>query len=47
MEQKEEEIFLGRIITGGRVTIPDEVREKLDLKHGNLVKIRIKKEVNP
>lgn len=47
MEQKEEETFLGKMISGGRVTIPEKVREKLFLNYGNLVRIRIKKEVNP
>lgn len=40
-ERRGEETFLSEIITGGRVTVPHEVRKKIGLKHGDLVKIKI------
>jgi len=43
LEEKEER-FLARMVLGGRITIPSEIREKLGLKTGNLVRATIKKE---
>ena len=40
----EEEGFLAKVVGGGRVTVPYEVREKLGIEPGDLVKITIKKE---
>ena len=39
-----DEAFLAKVVSGGRLTIPYEVREKLGIKPGDLVKIRIRKE---
>ncbi len=41
---EKEESFLAKITTGGRITIPSEVRERLGLKDGNLVRIMVVKE---
>ena len=43
MEEKEER-FLAKITVGGRITIPLEVREKLGLRRGDMVRATVKKE---
>jgi len=40
---EQEETFLVKMVRGGRVTVPVEVRERLDLKTGNFVRVKIKK----
>ena len=42
MEEKEES-FVRKIVCGGRVTVPYEIREKLGLKRGDLVNLKIRK----
>ena len=42
--EDEEETFLAKVVLGGRVTVPSEIREKLGLKPGDRVKIRVSKE---
>ena len=39
-----EESFLAYMTTGGRITIPQEVREKLGLNEAALVRVTVKKE---
>lgn len=43
-EEKDRESFLTRIILGGRITVPQPVREKLGLKTKTLVKVWIRRE---
>lgn len=44
MELKEkEESFVKKMVAGGRVTIPYEIREKLGLEKGDLVNLKIRK----
>jgi len=35
------ETFLARVISGGRITIPEEVRELHGIKKGDLVRVSI------
>ena len=42
LEEKEES-FVRKLVVGGRVTIPYEIREKLGLKKGDLVNLKIRK----
>jgi len=35
-----------RVIAGGRVTLPKEVREKLDLVEGDFVEIQVIRKLN-
>jgi len=44
-EGEGEEIFLARVVSNLRVTVPSKVRERLGLKLGDLVKVRIRKDV--
>ena len=37
----EEKSFIARIIEGGRVTIPDTLRELLELENGDIVELKI------
>jgi AbrB family looped-hinge helix DNA binding protein len=37
------EIFNARIINGGRITIPEIVRAKLDLAEGEIVEVSVRK----
>ncbi len=41
------ETFVGQIITDGRITIPDKVRQILGLKEGHFVRVVIEKADNP
>ncbi|GAH20124.1 unnamed protein product [marine sediment metagenome] len=41
--EEKEESFVRRIVVGGRVTVPYEIREKLGLKKGDLVNLKIRK----
>jgi len=42
--EKGEESFLAMITTGGRITVPYPVREKLGLEDGNMVRVTVCKE---
>ena len=42
LEEKEES-FVRKIVCGGRVTVPFEIREKLGLERGDLVNLKIRK----
>ena len=42
MEEREES-FVRKIVCGGRVTVPHEIREKLSLEKGDLVNLTIRK----
>jgi len=42
LEEKEES-FVSKLVVGGRVTVPYEVREKLGLEKGDLVNLKIRK----
>ena len=44
MEKEKEEEFLAKICQGGRVTVPLTYRERLSLKPGTRVRIRIRKD---
>ncbi|MBU0847714.1 AbrB/MazE/SpoVT family DNA-binding domain-containing protein [Patescibacteria group bacterium] len=44
MEKDREEEFLANICQGGRVTVPLAYRERLSLKQGTRVRIRIRKD---
>ena len=44
VEKGKEEAFLARICQGGRVTIPLTLRERLSLKQGAIVRVRIQKD---
>ena len=44
MEEKEES-FVSKLVVGGRVTVPYEVREKLGLEKGDLVNLKIRGKV--
>jgi len=44
LEKEEEEEFLANIGQGGRVTVPLAYRERLRLKHGTRVRIKIRKD---
>jgi len=44
LEKNKEEEFLANICSGGRVTVPLAYRERLSLKQGNRVRIKIKKD---
>jgi len=37
--------FVARLISGGRVTIPETIRELLDVKDGDLVEMEVKGKV--
>lgn len=37
------ESFKARVISGGRVTIPDTIRELEDIKDGDFVEVKLKK----
>jgi len=37
--------FVARIISDGRITIPDTLRELFDIKDGDLVELEIKRKV--
>lgn len=39
--QKTEFVFVGRISSNGRVVIPCEIREILDLKDGDTIEVKI------
>lgn len=41
--EEKEESFVRKLVTGGRVTVPHEIREKLGLKKGDLVNLKIRK----
>jgi AbrB family looped-hinge helix DNA binding protein len=38
------ESFSNRVTSGGRVTIPKDIRDELDLDEGDRVKIKIQKD---
>jgi len=40
---EKEENFVKKIVSGGRVTVPYEIREKLGLEKGDLVNLKIRK----
>jgi AbrB family looped-hinge helix DNA binding protein len=40
-QSKERNIFLAKVLQDGRVTIPVELRELLDIEEGDIVKIEI------
>lgn len=40
----EEETFLAKMVLGGRITVPYEVRERLGLKKGDFMKVKIRKD---
>ncbi len=43
MSETVEEIpFIAEVIQGGRITIPDEVRDLFDIKEGNFVLCKVK-----
>lgn len=44
LENVEEEEFLANICQGGRVTVPLAYRERLNLKQGTRVRIKIRKD---
>lgn len=44
---EKEEIFVKKLVTGGRVTVPYEIREKLGLEKGDLLRLKISKEEKP
>lgn len=44
VEKGKEEEFLARICQGGRVTVPLTLRERLSLKQGAVVRVRIQKD---
>jgi len=41
--REEKHKFLARVISRGRITIPDEIRELLNIKEGDLLEVTIKK----
>lgn len=40
------EEFVGKIIADGRVTIPDNIRDLLELKEGDLVRVNVERANN-
>ena len=41
--KQDSEDFIARVIDGGRITIPKDIREKLEIKNGNYIVARIVK----
>jgi len=41
------ESFKARVISGGRITIPDTLRELLKIRDGDFVEVELKKVNNP
>ena len=43
-EDRDEETFLATLGQGGRVTVPYAVRERLGLKQGYFLRVRVRRE---
>ena len=39
--------FVARIISGGRITVPETLRQVFDIEDGDLVEMELKRKVNP